>query len=330
MTLHNIPIHNAYTYDLQGNIVGVYNSSTNTLEQFTDYYPYGLPHASATAPTVNRRKYGAKELTADLGLNLYDFAARFQNPAFPAFTTPDPLADTYLPFSIYLYCGGDPVNLVDPSGMKFKNTREIQQLSASINDKIDDINNTLFVLIPQLANQVSNNEDYTKALEKINSLFEKRHYLQSALNDIELLEKDENYLFSLSLTQSGDSQHTINYVMKGEKDKDTRLFNIYIMASGYDTFLHEIAHIRQALLVGGLRFDSQRKLRNAGFVDQDNPYKKMAEYEIEAYRIQYSYSIENILGNYSHPNAIDINYLMRILDENGRPIYNFIDKINMQ
>ena len=107
----------AYIPDYQGNIVGVYNSATNTLEQFTDYYPYGLPHASATAPTANRRKYGAKELLTANGLNLYDFAARWHNPAFPAFTTPDPLAESYYPTSPYAYCSGDPVNLVDPTGM---------------------------------------------------------------------------------------------------------------------------------------------------------------------------------------------------------------------
>ena len=41
-------VFHAYIPDYQGNIVGVYNSSTNTLEQFTDYYPYGLPHDSVT------------------------------------------------------------------------------------------------------------------------------------------------------------------------------------------------------------------------------------------------------------------------------------------
>ena len=110
-------IFHAYIPDYQGNIVGVYNSSTNTLEQFTDYYPYGLPHASATSPTVNRRKYGAKELTTANGLNLYDFAARFQNPAFPAFTTPDPLAENKYGFSSYLFCSDDPINFVDPTGL---------------------------------------------------------------------------------------------------------------------------------------------------------------------------------------------------------------------
>ena len=102
--------------DYQGNIVGVYNSATNSLEQFTDYYPYGLPHASATAPTVNRRKYGAKELTTDHGLNLYDFAARWHNPAFPHFTTPDPLAEKYYSTSPFAYCAADPINLIDPTG----------------------------------------------------------------------------------------------------------------------------------------------------------------------------------------------------------------------
>ena len=30
-------------------IVGVYNARKNSFEQFTDYYPYGLPHASISA-----------------------------------------------------------------------------------------------------------------------------------------------------------------------------------------------------------------------------------------------------------------------------------------
>ena len=43
--------------------------------QLTDYYPYGLQHASARAEGVNRRKFGGKELMSDHGLNSYDFAA---------------------------------------------------------------------------------------------------------------------------------------------------------------------------------------------------------------------------------------------------------------
>ena len=113
----------AYIPDYQGNIVGVYNTSPNAitsidspLDQHTRYYPYGLPFADASNPTANRRKYGAKELTPDLGLNAYDFEARTLTPAFPAFAQPDPLAEKYYALSPYLYCAGNPIIFVDPSG----------------------------------------------------------------------------------------------------------------------------------------------------------------------------------------------------------------------
>ena len=117
----------AYIPDYQGNIVGVYNTSPNAitsidspLDQHTRYYPYGLPFADASSPTANRRKYGAKELTPDLGLNAYDFEARTLTPAFPMFSQQDPMAEKYYPLSPYLYCTGNPINLVDPTGKEWK------------------------------------------------------------------------------------------------------------------------------------------------------------------------------------------------------------------
>ena len=109
-------IYHAYIPDYQGNIVGVVNTSSGILEQHTRYYPYGLPFADSSNPTVNRRKYGAKELTTNLGLNAYDFEARTLVPAFPMFSQQDPPAEKYYPLSPYLYCAGNPINLVDPTG----------------------------------------------------------------------------------------------------------------------------------------------------------------------------------------------------------------------
>ena len=112
--------YHAYIPDYQGNIVGVYNTRTNTLEQRTDYYPYGLPHASISSEVaraeVNRRKFGGKELMSDHGYNSYDFTARHQNPAFPHFTTPDPLAEKFKHLSPHLFCAGDPINYIDQNG----------------------------------------------------------------------------------------------------------------------------------------------------------------------------------------------------------------------
>ena len=37
----------------------------------------------------------------------------------PGFTTPDPLAETHTRESPYAYCGGDPVNRMDPTGLEW-------------------------------------------------------------------------------------------------------------------------------------------------------------------------------------------------------------------
>ena len=76
-----------------------------------------LSYTNNIAVDRQGQKYGAKELTPDLGLNAYDFEARTLTPAFPMFIQQDPMAEKYYPLSPYLYCAGNPVNLVDPTGM---------------------------------------------------------------------------------------------------------------------------------------------------------------------------------------------------------------------
>lgn len=51
----------------------------------------------------------------------YDFGARRYLPfRVPRWTSMDPMEEKYFSISPYAYCAGDPVNLVDPSGMKTK------------------------------------------------------------------------------------------------------------------------------------------------------------------------------------------------------------------
>ena len=62
-------------------------------------------------------RFSGKERLDRAGLPLYDFGARWYNPATPAWLSQDPLSEKYYPISPYAYCAGNPVNLVDPSGM---------------------------------------------------------------------------------------------------------------------------------------------------------------------------------------------------------------------
>ena len=71
---------------------------------------------------------------------LYDFGARWYAPYSARWSTPDPLSEKYYAISPYAYCAGNPVNLVDPTGMAefWHNGKVIG------NDGIDD--NRVFVL----------------------------------------------------------------------------------------------------------------------------------------------------------------------------------------
>ena len=93
-----------YIPDYQGNIVGIIDTSDGTLEQFTDYYPYGMPHSDSTGFGRGRRKFAAKELMAAFDVDMYDFENRYLNIQMPSFQSPDPLAYETPHISPYSYC----------------------------------------------------------------------------------------------------------------------------------------------------------------------------------------------------------------------------------
>jgi RHS repeat-associated protein len=61
-------------------------------------------------------KYGNKEEETMLGLNLFDFDARWLDETAPSFTTPDPLAEKYYSISPYAYCLNNPIRNIDLRG----------------------------------------------------------------------------------------------------------------------------------------------------------------------------------------------------------------------
>jgi RHS repeat-associated protein len=85
-----------------------------TVVQTNHYYPYGTPFAESYAPDVQDRKYIGKEYDTDNGLDWYDVEARMMDGL--RFTTRDPLAEKYYSISPYVYCMGNPMKYVDPTG----------------------------------------------------------------------------------------------------------------------------------------------------------------------------------------------------------------------
>ncbi|MBO6249837.1 MAG: hypothetical protein J6N71_00620 [Muribaculaceae bacterium] len=69
-------------------------------------------------------------LERQYGLNQYDFGARWYDPARPGTTTMGPLCERRPWESPYLWCAGNPVRNIDPTGLfSFENIEKKQSLS---------------------------------------------------------------------------------------------------------------------------------------------------------------------------------------------------------
>lgn len=91
---------------------------TNEITQERHYYPFGLTHTGAWFATVspeNAYRYNGKEL--DEAVGLYDYGARYYDPAVARFTSIDALADTFPSWSPYSYGFNNPLKFTDPTGM---------------------------------------------------------------------------------------------------------------------------------------------------------------------------------------------------------------------
>ena len=65
----------------------------------------------------NRWRYAGKEEQGDVtGIPYDDFGARLYDPHLGTWLAPDPMAEKYPGLSPFVYCAGEPVNIVDPQG----------------------------------------------------------------------------------------------------------------------------------------------------------------------------------------------------------------------
>ena len=101
----------SYTKDTTG--------SLKILEE-SNYYPFGLKHNSYNVDNFQpdyKYKYNGKELQDELGLNMYDYGARFYDPAIGKFWQIDPMTEQSRRFSSYSYAVDNPVFFIDRDGM---------------------------------------------------------------------------------------------------------------------------------------------------------------------------------------------------------------------
>ncbi|MDP4292111.1 MAG: RHS repeat-associated core domain-containing protein [Bacteroidota bacterium] len=71
----------------------------------------------ALSDPVNNYKYNGKELQKELSLGWLDYGTRFYDPVIGRWHSVDPMAEKYIQFTSYIYCGDNPMNLIDLDGM---------------------------------------------------------------------------------------------------------------------------------------------------------------------------------------------------------------------
>ena len=107
-----------YNRDHQGNIRVVVNATTGSVEQVTNYYPFGTVYSDSTThnPGFQKFKFNGKELDLTHGLNTYDYGARLFDPILERWDRMDPLCEKFYCISPYAYCLNNPIKLLDLQG----------------------------------------------------------------------------------------------------------------------------------------------------------------------------------------------------------------------
>ena len=107
--------------DLQGDILGIYDTSGNSVAQYS-YNAFGIctivSGSNYTVANANPFRYRGYYYDTETGF--YYLNARYYNPDWCRFISPDSVAyldpDNPSGLNLYAYCYNDPVNYADPSG----------------------------------------------------------------------------------------------------------------------------------------------------------------------------------------------------------------------
>lgn len=92
------------------------------VEQEDHYYPFGMrmegqSYTNPLQAAANKYLYNGKELQDDLGLDWYDYGARFYDAQIGRWSSIDPLAGKYFSYSPFNYVLNNPITHIDPRGL---------------------------------------------------------------------------------------------------------------------------------------------------------------------------------------------------------------------
>ena len=113
-------VANHHVTDHLGSVRAVVDGSTGQVVETNDYYAFGgrWDRSGNLIDQSNRYRYNGKEEQTTFGTPYSDYGARQYSSASGRWLAVDPLAEKYYGISPYAFCNNNPVNFVDPDGMR--------------------------------------------------------------------------------------------------------------------------------------------------------------------------------------------------------------------
>ncbi|MCB9234604.1 MAG: RHS repeat-associated core domain-containing protein [Bacteroidia bacterium] len=115
------PVYECHFRDHLNNVRMAFSLENGQLKisQEKHFYPFGMKQAGDGTASLsdNPYLYNGKEAETDLGLNWYDYGARFYDPQLGRWHANDPAGEFESP---YVYTGNNPVNFYDPDGQEIR------------------------------------------------------------------------------------------------------------------------------------------------------------------------------------------------------------------
>ena len=148
------------------------SATLDWLEFNTMFHPsteiLGLPPFTPSSNYGNRFMYTGREFFAEMGI--YDYRHRFYHPSLGRFLQTDPTGFDAGDMNLFRYCGDDPVDRTDPTGLYARGTgwsdKDWALFSNSQPGAADAAEKALAITERALANGGKVMEDAQKAFEK--------------------------------------------------------------------------------------------------------------------------------------------------------------------
>ena len=245
-----------------------------SIVQQTSYYPSGLPWSDGSGVSSQPYKYNGKEFVEMHGLDTYDYGARGYYPALGRFMTVDPMAEKRPWESPYVYCGNNPVNRVDPTGMIWDDQNAADNLKKKADEKILKLNEINNKLTESLTTLNYSEDQKTDIQNLISGSTDRIADLSQSKIDIDQLGNDKDHKYVIN-DQGGGTIGNVTLKSDGK---------ISINAPNNNLAFHEIKHITQSLNSNELVFRGGN-LQNEGSTKTDRMNN-----EVQGYQFQFSYS----------------------------------------